>query len=284
MSGQRLRKAWIPALIFAPCVLFYLFLFLLPQGYLLGSSFVSDGHLSAVHYTRFLTDSYNWMLLGRTLWLGVCVTLVCLFFGVPLAYVLARSESRWADLWIMLTTLPLLVNVVVRSFGWMVLFLRNGLLSQLLHGLHITDARYQLIYTFTGVVIALGQVLLPLVVLILVNVFRSIDRDIERAAMSLGACPPLAICITTLSIAKNGIAAASLLVFSLAISSFATPSLIGGARANVMVTAIYDEMTQLLDWPYASAMATVLLVIVLGISLAYGRALQGPRNVSRRRP
>ena len=112
-------------------------------------------------------------------------------------------------------------------------------------------------------------------ILTLHGVFKSIDRDLEYAAMSLGARPSVALGLVTFRLASGGIVAGSLLVFSLAISAFATPSLVGGARANVMATAIYEQAVELLDWPFAAALATILLVVVLAVSLAYGALLEG---------
>jgi putative spermidine/putrescine transport system permease protein len=130
-------------------------------------------------------------------------------------------------------------------------------------------------YTMTGVIIALAQVLLPMMILTLYSVFRSIDKDLEYAAMSLGARPSVAFFLVTLRLARGGIVAGSLLVFSLAISSFATPSLVGSARAHVMATAIYEQTLELLDWPFAATLSSILLVVVLAISLVYGTVVEG---------
>jgi ABC-type spermidine/putrescine transport system permease subunit I len=274
--GRRAAPALVPVLLFAPCLAIYLALFVWPQVSLLATSLVDTRqNLTTEHYVRFLGDSYYWELLGRTLLLGVIVTLIALVLGVPVAYVLARMQSRLAPFLLILTTFPLLVSAVVRSFGWMVLFFRDGLVSNLLLSLGLIDRPFQLMYTLAGVIIALAQVLLPLMVLTLHGVFKSIDRDLEYAAMSLGAPPLLALWIVTLRLARGGIVAGSLLVFSLAISAFATPSLVGGARANVMATAIYEQTIEMLDWPFASALATILLIMVLGLSIIYGALLEG---------
>ena len=203
--------------------------------------------------------------------------------GLPTAYVLARMQSRWAGFLLLLTTFPLLVSAVVRSFGWMVLFFKDGLVSRTLVLLGFVDRPVQLMYTMTGVIIALAQVLLPLMVLTLYGVFKSIDRDLEYAAMSLGARPSVALALVTLRLARGGIVAGSLLVFSLAISTFATPSLVGGARANVMATAIYEQTIELLDWPFGAALAAILLVVVLGLSLAYGALVEGRTDAEAQR-
>lgn len=274
-AGVRRQAALVPILLFAPCVLVYAIFFIWPQASLLAISASGKSGLSFDQYARFFGDSYYWEILGRTLGMGVAVTVITLVLGLPTAYVLARSQSRWASLLLLLTTFPLLVSAVVRSFGWMVLFFRDGLVSRTLLGLGLIDRPVQTMYTMTGVIIALAQVLLPLMVLTLHGVFKSIDRDLEYAAMSLGARPAVALGLVTLRLARGGIVAGSLLVFSLAISAFATPSLVGGARANVMATAIYEQTVELLDWPFGAALAAILLVVVLGLSLAYGALIEG---------
>lgn len=274
-ATRRAPRIVLPVLLFAPCLVIYLGLFVWPQLALLGTSFVDGGKLSATHYARFFGDSYYWELLGRTLILGVSVTAITLVLGIPVAYVLARMRSRWSGFLLIVTTFPLLVSAVVRSFGWMVLFFRDGIVSNALMTLGLSERPVQLMYTLTGVIIALAQVLLPLMVLTLYGVFRSIDRDLEYAAMSLGARPPVALWLVTLRLGRGGIIAGSLLVFSLAISAFATPSLVGSARAHVMATAIFEQTIEMLDWPFAAALAAILLVVVLILSIAYGALIEG---------
>jgi putative spermidine/putrescine transport system permease protein len=244
-----LRRWLPPVLLLAPAALVFVGLFAWPQVGL------------------YLT------MLGRTLGLGACVTAVCLACGFPLAFWLARLESRWVPLLIMVASFPLWVSAVVRSFAWMVLLLRNGLISASLRDWGLAPAGFQLMYSFSGVVIALAQVLLPLMVITLYAVIRGIDRDLENAAMNLGASPAAAVWLVTLRLARGGIVAGSLLVFSLSISAFATPSLVGGARAQLMAVAIYEQTLELNDWPFAAAIAAILLAIALSIALVYGRLI-----------
>ncbi len=172
---------------------------------------------------------------------------------------------------LLIVTFPLWVSALVRSFAWMVLFFKTGLVSRALQATGLVDPDFQLMYTFAGMVVALSQVLLPIMVLTLYPVLRGIDRDLENAAMSLGAGPLTTLALVTARLARGGIVAGSLLVFSLAMSSFATPSLIGGARVRVLSVAIYEQTLELLDWPFAAAMASILLVVAVAIVLIYGR-------------
>jgi putative spermidine/putrescine transport system permease protein len=202
------------------------------------------------------------------------VTLFTLLLGYPLAYWLARMQTRWKTLLLLMTMFPLLTSAVVRSFGWMVLLYRTGLVSTLLRATGLARGPVELMYSPPGVVIALTEVLLPFMVLTLYGVIQSIDGDLEAAAMNLGDRPLGALVHVTIPLSIGGILAGSLLVFSLSISSFVTPSLVGGPRVQVMATTIYDQTISLLNWQFASAVAAILLVVVLALAIGYSRVLE----------
>ena len=266
------RRRWLWGLLLAaPACAVFAVLFVVPQLELLATSFGRPGPVTLSIYGRFFGDAYYLSLLGRSLWLGVIVTLVTLVLGFPLAYWLARLHSRWAPFLLLLVTFPLWVSALVRAFAWMVLFFRNGLLSRALQETGLVSADFQLMFSFTGVVIALAQVLLPLVVITLYAVIRGIDEDLENAAMNLGASPALALWLVTVRLTAGGISAGALLVFSLSVSAFATPSLIGGARVPLVSIAIYEQTLELLDWPFAAAMSAVLLVVAVVVAFISGR-------------
>ncbi len=273
------RRGLIAAGLLAPATLVFALLFVWPQLGLFLQSMPASAPFA--QYERFLGDSYYLGVLGSSLLLGLCVTLVTLVLGFPLAFLLARAETRWAGLLLLLTTFPLWVSAVVRSFAWMVLFFRNGVASRMLQSTGLVESNFQLLGTFTGVVIALAQVLLPIMIVTLYAVIRGIDRDLEHAAMSLGASPVVALWLVTIRLARGGILAGSLLVFSLSISAFATPSLVGGARAHFMAVTIYEQTLELLDWPFAAAIAAILLVIALAVALTYGRLLGDAKEQAR---
>jgi putative spermidine/putrescine transport system permease protein len=267
------------ALLLAPAALLFLGLFVYPQFHMLAVS-LGAPHWSVGSYVHFLTDTYYLGVLLRSLVMGVVVTAVTLALGVPLAYWLARMDSRLAPVLLLLSTFPLWVSAVVRSFAWVILLGRSGLVPGVARSLGLADQFYQLLYTFGGVVIALAQVMLPLMVLSLYGLIRGIDPELERAAQNLGASPCRAALLTTLPLARHGMLSASLLIFALTISAFATPSLVGGARVHVMSTTIYEQMTELADWRFASTVAFILMVVVLAIVLVNtrlgGTARDGP--------
>ena len=259
-----------PALLLAPLLLVLLLVFVLPQLGMLGIA-LGEPAWTTAHFARFLGDAHYWGVLGRSLLLGLLVTAVTLVLGVPLAYWVARLESRWAPALLLLASFPLWISAVVRSFGWIVLLARNGVLNQALRAAGLAGNGFQLLYTFAGVVVALSQVLLPLMLLSLYGVVRNISPELERAAQNLGAGPVRAALLTTLPLAWRGIVSAALLVFALSLSAFATPSLVGGARVQLMSTTIYEQMTELADWPFAASVAFILLAVVLAVTVAANR-------------
>jgi ABC-type spermidine/putrescine transport system permease subunit I len=269
-----MRKALVPWLLLAPAAAVLVGLFAIPLGGLAAESFTRPPPFGIATYTRFFGDSYYLGILARTFGLAALVTLLCVVCGFPLAFWLARLESRMVPVLLLLASFPLWVSSVVRTFGWMVLFVKTGVLSRAVRETGLVDANFQFMGSFSGVVIALTQVLLPLMVLTLYGVIRSIDRDLEYAAMNLGARPFIATCLVTLRLSAGGIVAGSLLVFSFALGAFATPSLIGGTSAHFMSVAIADQTLMLIDWPFAAAMSTILLVFALVVALLYSRILK----------
>ncbi len=272
-----MRRGVGPTLLLGPALLLFVVLFVYPQIWMAGTSLEAP-NWTFRHFGRFLGDGHYLATLGRSLMLGAVVTLLTVLLGFPLAYWLARWDNRLASALVILSTFPLWVSAVVRSFGWIVLLGRGGVVVALLSALGMTGQSAQLLYTLTGVVIALTQVLLPFMVLSLYGVIRSVDPEIERAAQNLGASPFKAVLLTTIPLAGQGILSASLLVFALAISAFATPSLVGGARVQLMSTTIYEQMAELADWRFAAAVSFILLAVVLAISLVQMRIGSGPEE------
>lgn len=249
------------ALLLLPALAVLVLLFAWPQGAMLAG---------ASGFGRLL-DPYWLGVFGRSLALGACVTAITLVLGIPLAWLLARGTGRWAPALLLVTTFPLWVSAVVRAFGWVVLLARGGVVAQGLMALGLSRVNATLLYTFAGVTVALAQVLLPFMVLTLYGVFRGIDPRLEEAARNLGASQGAAFGLVTLPLARGGVVGGALLVFALAIGAFATPSLVGGARAQVVSTSILEQTLELLDWGFAAALSTVLLVAVLVLVLLAGR-------------
>jgi putative spermidine/putrescine transport system permease protein len=261
-----------------PALLLLLAAFVLPVGMMVPMSFrpyvplvgITDG-FTVRYYTRLLTDSYYLEIIGRTLALGFTVTLSALVIGYPVAFFLARTRSRWRNWLTILIVFPLMLNLVVRTFGWIALLAQNGLVNQALHALGIVDSPVKLLFNFAGLLIAMTHIFLPFMVLVLIGAIQNIPRDVEDAARVLGASWGSTFCRVTLPLSTPGILSGSILVFVLSISALVTPRLLGGPTYQVMSTLIFDEFLQRLNWPAGSAQALLLTIMVLTLVYLSGR-------------
>jgi len=262
----------------APALLLLLAAFVLPVGLMVPTSvrpYVPlvgiTGGFTARHYVRLLTDSYYLEIIGRTLALGLTVTCSTLGVGYPVAFFLARTRSRWRNWLTILVVFPLMLNLVVRTFGWIALLAQNGLVNQALQALGLVDGPVKLLFNFAGLLIGLTHIFLPFMVLVLIGAIQNIPRDVEDAARVLGASWGSAFLRVTLPLSAPGILSGSILVFVLSISALVTPRLLGGPTYQVMSTLIYDEFLQRLNWPAGSAQSLLLTVMVLLLIYLSGR-------------
>jgi putative spermidine/putrescine transport system permease protein len=210
-------------------------------------------------------------VIARTLALGLFVTLACLFLGYPLAYVIARGPARWRTTLILLVTFPMLLNLVVRSFGWIALLANRGLVNNLLVQIGVIDAPLKLMNNLTGVMIGLTHIFLPFMVFMLAAAIRTVPRDVEQAAATLGSSRAHVFSAVTLPLSAAGILSGSILVFVLTISALVTPRMLGGPTYKVMATVIFDEYMQLLDWASGSALSFTLAAMAIGVIWASNR-------------
>ncbi|HEX3175844.1 MAG TPA: ABC transporter permease [Methylomirabilota bacterium] len=235
--------------------------------------------LTLHHYARFFSDAYYLGVLWETLALGAVVTAAALVLGYPLAYHLARTRSRAKPLLLVAVLSPLLVGIVVRCYGWMILLADRGLINGTLIERGWLAAPLPLMYNRFGVAVALVHVFLPFMVLSLTGVLKRLDPHVLEAAMTLGASPARTFLEITLPLSLPGILAGSLLVFSLAISSFVVPVLLGGFKVQVLPMIVYEQVLSVFDWPFGAANAFVLLVISIALIAVYirvtERALRG---------
>lgn len=267
---NRIRSSGILLLVPALAVLAAVFvaplLFLVPTSlhpYVPGVGIGTEWTLE--NYTRVLTDAFYMRIIGRTLVLGLVVTFLALLIGYPLAFFLARTQSRLRPWLVILVVFPLLLNIVVRSFGWIVLLSNRGLVNEWLLALGLIEAPLRLLYNFTGLLIGLTHIFLPFMVLVLIGTIQSIPRDVEEAARTLGAPRHRVFLKVTLPLSMSGIMSGSILVFMLTITALVTPRLLGGPTYQVMSTLIFEEFLRLLNWPRGAAMAFVLTAIVLAL-------------------
>jgi putative spermidine/putrescine transport system permease protein len=222
-------------------------------------------------WKSFLGDGYSWHVIGTSLRLGVIVTLITLVIAYPTACALARLRHRvLAGLAYVILFSPLLMSVVVRSYGWLLLLADRGFVNSLLGASPLGIGPYRLIYNEIGVTIALVHILLPFAVLPLVSVVLQIPGTYREAALDMGATPFVIFWKVTLPLTVPGIVVAAEIVFALAVSAFVTPSVLGGGRVLVLSRLIYENIGSL-EWGLAAVQALVLLGLAVTILVAFER-------------
>jgi len=229
---------------------------------------------SFANYLDVLTDSYFHRIFGRTFGVALLVTLVCILIGAPEAYILNRMRNPWKSIFLLIVIGPLLISVIVRTLGWALLFGSQGGISTALQWLGLTDEPVSLMFTMTGMTVALVHVLVPFMVLAVWASLQRLDPQVEDAALTLGASQATVLRRIVLPQVMPGILSGSMIVFSLTASAFATPSIIGGRRLKVVATTAYDEYLSTLNWPLGAAIAIVLLVATAIIIMSYNRLIE----------
>jgi len=225
------------------------------------------------NYVKFFTDAFNYSILFETLLLGVKATVVCLVFGYPIAWVCARANARMQSIIVFLVIMPILTSVVVRTFAWIVILGRQGVINQIWLGLGASEP-LKLLYTETGVVMVLAQVQMPLMVLPILTVMSKIDQNLADASRVLGAGEWKTLWRVTIPLSLPGVIAGCILTYTACITAFVTQTLIGGARLIYMPLHIYQQAVGANNWPFAAAISVVFMVAVLvivGVLGALGR-------------
>jgi len=275
------RTPWL--LVAAPMAVLLVF-FALPNALLLSTSFLKSeaqqltDELTLENYAFLFSRPLYVGAFIRTFVVGVAVGLLDVLLGYPLAYFLVRTRSRWKGLLIALALAPLLASVVVRTYGWYIILNRFGVANDLLLGLGLIEERIAFMPSTAAIIVGLAHALLPYTVLTIMGSLNGINPNLERAAMSLGASRTRTFFSIVLPLSVPGIAGGFILSFSIAISAYATPAILGGPATQMMATAIYGFMTQLLDWSIGAALAVIL--IVCSLALLYAAARVGAKQAA----
>ena len=215
------------------------------------------------------------LIFGRTLWVSLLVTVLCLLLGYPVAYLLSTLPGRISNLLMILVLLPFWTSLLVRTTAWIVLLQTHGVINDLLvwAGLIGDEARVQMIYNMTGTIVAMTHILLPFMVLPIYSVMKTISPSHMRAALSLGANPVVAFWRVYAPQTVPGIGAGSILVFIISIGYYITPALVGGRTGQLISNFIAFHMQKSLNWGLAAALGTVLLACVLLLYWLYNRVV-----------
>ncbi len=270
------RRA-VPLLLAAPLLLYMLVFYALPVVAMLLRS-VNDPTWTLANYAILFED----VVFQKTFWItintSVTVTLGCLILGYPVAMGLVRAKSM-APLILVIILLPFWTSVLVRSYAWMVLLGRHGLVNEGLLALGMIDRPIRILNTPLATQIAMIHILLPYMILPIANALRQIDPSLIRAASGLGSTPFMTFRQVILPLSMSGVAAGTLLTFVLALGFYITPAMVGGPRDITLSMLIAQQVDQL-NWAYAATLSAVLLATALAI-LAVARKLPGVGNAFR---
>ncbi|WP_029727900.1 ABC transporter permease [Sinorhizobium meliloti] len=250
-----------------------LLFFALPVGMMIGLSFQDpSGTFGIGQYREFFTDDLTLDGLRRTVVMSLTVAFCVTAMAYPIAYFLARSTTYWRAIVFGLAIAPELAGVVLRTYGWLIILENNGFINDALIGMGFIQEPLPLVGNMFGAVVGLTHVLLPFGILSLLTSIQGIDPNLEKSAQILGASRLSVLRHIVFPLSLPGILSSFLIAFTLSASAYATPALLGGAKFRVLATMIYREVMVLVDWPAAATMATVLLLIVLGIAFLSSRA------------
>jgi ABC-type spermidine/putrescine transport system permease subunit I len=259
-------------LLLLPALCFLLLVFAYPLGLIVVRS-VTDPEPGIGHYIQIATAEVYLRVLSSTFGLALTVTLVTLALGYPVAYALARSRGAVQAMLVMLVLLPFWTSLLVRTYAWMVILGRYGIVNQALMALGLTQEPVRLLHTALATHIGMIHVLLPFMILPIWSVMARMDPALLMAARSLGAAPLRAFLRVFFPLTLPGVFAGSLLVFILALGFYITPALLGGPSDLTLSMLIAQQVSELLAWGLASALAVTLLVATLAVIVVASRLL-----------
>ena len=219
-------------------------------------------------YIDFFKDSYFMAVLGRTLSISLIVTIFCAVLGLPAAYVISGVSKKWRGILITLTLFPLLTNSVIRSFAWITILGKNGVINNLLMMFGVITEPMSLLYTDFSIIIGSVYLFLPTMIMTLVGVLENIDDDLLEAAATLGLSPLKGFFKIILPLSLPGMIVGSILVFTGTLTAYTTPQLLGGNKKMMLATLLYQRATTLGDWTSASVIALVMIVITFAVMKA----------------
>ena len=253
-------ELWILVPILAYLAVFYVY----PLGRILVLSVYGAKGLTVDHFVRMITVPVYGQVLMRSFRIATLVTVACFILGYPLAYFLSRLKPRQVAMVMPIILVPFTISVLVRSYAWMAILGRQGLVNTFLIRLGVIHEPMEILYSDTGVLLGMVHILLPFFILPAYSVMARIDKDLLKAASIMGAAPARAFFEVFVPLSLPGIIGGGLLVFIQALGFFVTPALLGGPQDTMISMLIELQISQLLNWGFAAALSTVLLVTTVG--------------------
>ncbi|MEO8280857.1 MAG: ABC transporter permease [Ideonella sp.] len=250
---------------------FLFVLYLLPMAMLLAQS-VEGGSL--IHYQKALTDGLYVQVLLDTLLIAFYVSVACLVLGYPVAYFLTIAPGIWPTVGIIFILLPFWTSILVRTYGWMVLLGRNGIINRALLDTGIITSPLPLLNNTAGVLIGMVHVLLPYMIFPLFAAMKRMDAGLLAAAEGLGASGWQVFRQVFLPLTLPGVLAGVTLVYVLSIGFFITPALLGGGKVTMVAVLIEQQVRTFLNWGFAAALSAVLLTATMLVYLLLRKVLR----------
>lgn len=265
----------LPALILVGMGALFPILWILRQSFL-----TMAGETTLDNYVRLLASDVTWSSVWTTMLLSGGTLLACLVLGTPLSLALASAKPRTANRLLVFIMLPLWTSILVRTYSWLVLLRRDGLINAALTGSGLLSEPLPLVYNFTGTLIGMVHFMLPLFVLPTYAAMRDIDGNIVRAAASMGAGLWRNVVTIILPLSAGGIASGSIIVFVYTLGFFITPAVLGGGQVNPIAIRIERTLSTFQNWGAASALGILLLVLVALVgcmAMGASRLMRQPR-------
>ncbi|HYD06520.1 MAG TPA: ABC transporter permease [Reyranella sp.] len=269
LAHDRRREDRALLMLCSPGMLLAFLLLCLPIGWLFWFSFLDAENLPTFeHYSRIWTEGAYVQIFLTTFETSAIVTAICVLLGYPLAYCLAQIPQRWSGILMLGVLVPFWTSLLVRTYAWLVLLQRKGVINDMLVGSGLVDKPLPLVNNLTGTVIGMTHVMIPFLVLPLYAAMRSIDGTYVRAAANLGASPTKAFWQIYLPLSLPGLLAGMVLTFILCLGFYITPAILGGGKVQFIAQRVATSVSLFPTWGPASALGVVLLILTVLILLA----------------
>lgn len=272
---HKIREQWMLLGLAAPSILIIIAVIMIPLGWLFYLSLIGKGgEFSLVNYQKMIEYKSYARVYLTTFEVSFLTTLVCILIGYPLAYFLAQLPQRMAGIFMLTVLLPFWTSLLVRTYAWLVLLQKKGLLNEFAIQIGLWETPVKLVHNMTGTLIGMAHIMLPFLVLPLYGTMRRIEPDLMRAAANLGAKPVQVFWKVFFPMSLPGMVAGSLIVFVLCLGFYVTPAVLGGGRVVMVATQITAILENQFNWGAASALGVVLLIATLIILYLAGRLLK----------
>ena len=272
---HKIKEQWMILGLAAPSIFSIIAIIMIPVGWLFYLSFIGNGgDFSLVNYQRMIEYKSYARVYLITFQVSILTTILCVLIGFPLAYFLAQLPQKIAGILMLTVLLPFWTSLLVRTYAWLVLLQKKGLLNDFAIQIGLWETPVKLVHNMTGTLIGMAHIMLPFLILPLYGAMRRIEPEMMHAAANLGAKPIQAFWKIYLPLSLPGMVAGSLIVFVLCLGFYVTPAVLGGGRVVMIATQITAILENQFNWGAASALGVVLLVTTMIILYLAGRLLK----------